>query len=27
VIGSGKPGPVTADLRAGFRKLVTTPAS
>ena len=26
-IGSGKPGPVTADLRARFRKLVTTPAS
>ena len=26
VIGSGKPGPVTADLRARFRKLVTGPA-
>ncbi|MHC4249247.1 MAG: branched-chain-amino-acid transaminase [Planctomycetota bacterium] len=26
-IGSGKPGPVTADLRARFRKLVTTPAT
>jgi len=26
-VGSGKPGPVTADLRAAFRKLVTTPAT
>jgi len=26
-VGSGKPGPVTADLRGAFRKLVTTPAT